>query len=200
MIKILKDLEYLIPLFAGMPTWVKSLFIGWLILSFALLFIVASITYSKNKQKALQDENFNLEVVKTQVNRLIEDFDATAKKSVEEYPKEINQIKNHYNKNGVLHSSMHIRKQYDTAIAYKEKIDEAYKNLVRKIEDIMLRNFKKKDINTIPEMEEKAEKIKSLHEIYENEKKKFEEEPRKLDLQIDKNNPIISENFKMTRY
>jgi len=198
--KILKDLEYIIPLLSGMPNWVKCLVIVWTLLFLFLLFTIVSINYKRNKQKAILEENFNLEKVKTQVNRLIEDFDSTAKKIVEGYPKEINRIKEQYNKNGTFRSSMHIRKQYDTAIEYKKKIDTAYKDLTRQIQDLMLANFKNKDINTIPQMHSEAEQVKNLYQKYKEEKKKFEEEPRKLDLQMNKNNPIINEDFQMTKY
>jgi len=198
--KILKDVEYLVPLLASMPTLVRILFIIWMIFTLGLFIAISSISYTKNKQKAMQEESLNLEKVKTQVNRLIEDFDSAAKRIVEEYPKEINQIKQQYNKSGTFHSSMHIRKQYDTAIAYKEKIDGAYRDLTRQIQDLMLENFKKKDISIIPRMHAESEQIKELHRKYEVEKKKFEEEPRKLDSQMNKNDPIINENFRMTKY
>lgn len=198
--KILKDLESLIPLLSGMPNWIKGLVIAWTLLSLFLLSTIALINYTKNKQKAILEENFNLEKVKTQVNRLIEDFDSTAKKIVEEYPKEINRIKQEYNKNGVFHSSMHIRKQYDTAIEYKNKINTAYKDFTRQVQDLMLGNFKDKDIGKISQMHSESRQVKDLCQKYEKEKKKFEEEPRKLDLQMNINNPIINADFQMIKY
>lgn len=57
MLKLLKNLEYLIPLFGGMPNWVKGLFLFWVALSVVLLIIVASIVYTKNKEKALKEES-----------------------------------------------------------------------------------------------------------------------------------------------
>lgn len=161
----------------GMPIWVKCLFFVWCILSIALLYAVGSINYSRNKQNAEREEIFNLELVKTNVSRLIEDFDATAKGIIETYPKESNKIVQDYNKKGTYESSGHIRKQND-----------------------MLNNFKTKDINLVQQMSAEANQIKNLYHKYENEKKKFEEKPRKIDLQMNKNNPIINENFEMTRY
>ena len=143
--KILKDLEYLIPLFTGMPNWVKASAFIWALFSIFLLFTIASISYTKNKEKDQKEKAYIFKVAKMQIKRSIEDYDLSSKNIVGQFPQEVGQIDAEFNMQGTFHSGMRIRKLWKTAKEYKEKIDAEYRTFMRKIEDILLENIKQKE-------------------------------------------------------
>ena len=192
---ILKHLEYLIPLLAGMPNIVKLLFGIWLVFTLALFCAIATISYQRNKEKATQEKDYRFEVTKTQINRLIEDFDLASKKTVKEFPKEVDRINGNFNARYAFDSGMRLTKLWETANQYKARIDGEYRTLTRKMEDIILQYSKQKDINEIPELRVEAQRIQELRDHYEREKKHFEGPARKADLRLNKNNPVITEEF-----
>ncbi len=201
MFKLSKELEYLLPLLLGMPLWVKSFFViwailtliiifirskswfvrVWLIISIVLAIIIVSFTYTKNKETALKEKSYTLETAKIEINRLIEDSESSSLKIAKQFPEEINKIiGSEFGGDGSKVADLMVLPN-----TYNGKIDAEYKNLMRDVEDICLKNFYQKDIKLIPDLKAEAQKIDDLSNRLKTYKESFEREIKETKLYQD---------------
>ena len=96
-------------------------------------------TIQNEELRDTKEELHNFVIVKTHINRFIGDFNLSVKKYLSEFPDESARIAHSANLQGMYFSGPHLKIQWKAAIDYRMKIDVAKRNLVRQLEDLLIK-------------------------------------------------------------
>jgi len=133
---ILKKIEFLIPIFSCMSTWLKVVTIVWLVLGVIILFFTVPNFYKKNITQYVNTQKRDV----INVVRFYEDFDLWLIRILDSNKKKLHEIDGKYNSRGVLKSGMYLVAQFERVKDCQSKINEQWlKNVERPLQDFLLK-------------------------------------------------------------
>lgn len=126
--------EYLLPILAAAPPWLRWAVVAWLACGVAIGCYLLSLSYRQNIHRfTIEQERPNIEI-----RRALDDFAAGLEKKVELHRTAIDELASEWSSANVYWSGGHLKAQYRLVKATQDDLRNAWQRVERIVQDVLM--------------------------------------------------------------